>query len=388
MTNKFSVAIIGGGVLGLAVAHSLLKQGKQNIILLEKNSAFGLEQSGSNSGVIHSGFIYKPGTCMASLCAEGVDLLIKFCRANAVPYKLTGKIVVATDAAQEKELELYYKQAKKNGLAGVKIISGKESREIEPCVAAKAALHIPNAGVFDPSYFVNELYRQVSSMHDTPDLIMKGCNVVNVKAQNDHFLLDIRQSNSNLPSWQVACETLVNAAGLQSLDIAKLIHPDMIYQKQYLKGEYYQFNCQSNLFVNMNIYPVPLMVDLPSGGQFLDLGAHLTPKVGRGLDGNTTVAKEILVGPIFSEMNDPEDYTSTMSPDIFFDAVKGYCPSLNIENLYKGHTGILGLIKGQTDFMISKDEEFPNCIHLLGMESPALTASLAIGNQVASLLAS
>lgn len=385
MTHRVSTAIIGGGVLGLAVAYYLLMNGKKNVVLLEKNNAFGLEQSGSNSGVIHSGFIYKPGTSMADLCVEGVELLKGFCRERSVPYNLTGKLVVATETAQEKELEFYYKQARKNGLEGVKLISRKEAEKLEPCVAAKAGLYIQNAGIFDPAYFVSELYRQISIMHDTPDLIMRGCKVIDITPLENCFLLDVHQTNSDIPRWQIECESLVNAAGLYSLDVAKLIDPDMNYRKQLLKGEYYQFNCRSDLFVNRNVYPVPVMVDLPTGGQFLDLGAHLTPKVGPGRNGQTIVAREILVGPIFSEVNDPEDISSSLEPDIFYDAVKGYFPKLKIEDLYKGHTGILGLVKGKTDFMILKDEKYPQCTHLLGMESPALTASLAIGKNVVNL---
>jgi L-2-hydroxyglutarate oxidase LhgO len=121
---------------------------------------------------------------------------------------------------------------------------------------------------------------------------------------------------------------------------------------------------------------------LPGGGQFLDLGAHLTPKVGPDEKGNTRVAKETLVGPIFTEVSDPEDYRSKLDATIFFDSVKLFFPSLKKEELYKGHTGILGLIKDQTDFIIFRDERYPYCMHLLGMESPALTASLAIAKHV------
>jgi glycerol-3-phosphate dehydrogenase len=125
---------------------------------------------------------------------------------------------------------------------------------------------------------------------------------------------------------------------------------------------------------------------LPGGGHFLDFGAHLTPKVGPDERGNTAVAKEILIGPIFTEVKDPENYRSSIDASVFFESVKPFLPSLKERDLYKGHTGIIGLIKDQTDFIIFKDEFYPNCIHLLGMESPALTASLAIGKFVANTI--
>ena len=136
----------------------------------------------------------------------------------------------------------------------------------------------------------------------------------------------------------------------------------------------------------MNIYPTPVLIKLPRGGQFLDLGAHLTPKVGPGRKGQAQVAKETLVGPIFAEVSDPEDYHSTMDSSDFFNSVKSFFPFLKKEELHKGHTGILGLIKDQTDFIIHRDEHYPNSIHLLGMESPALTASLAIARHVVDLV--
>jgi L-2-hydroxyglutarate oxidase LhgO len=165
-----------------------------------------------------------------------------------------------------------------------------------------------------------------------------------------------------------------------------MLSPELPYEKQYLRGEYFQFNRRDDLFINANVYPVPIQVVLPDGGHFLDLGAHLTPKVGPDERGNTAVAKEVLIGPIFTEVEDPQNTRSSIDRSVFYDSVKPFLPSLSEADLYRGHTGILGLIKDQTDFMMMKDESHPKCIHLLGMESPALTASLAIGRHVANLI--
>jgi len=165
-----------------------------------------------------------------------------------------------------------------------------------------------------------------------------------------------------------------------------MISPDLTYEKQYLKGEYFQFNRREDLFINANVYPIPIRVVLPDGGHFLDLGAHLTTKVGPDERGNTTVAKEVLVGPIFTDVKDPENYRSSIDRSVFYESVKPFLPSLSEADLYRGHTGIIGLIKDQTDFYIIKDGSYPACIHLLGMESPALTASLAIGHFVADMI--
>ena len=386
MNDKVSIAIIGGGVLGLEVANYLFNRGRTDFVLLEKNNDFGLEQSGSNSGVIHAGFLYETDSLMARLCVQGTDLLYEFCKKHQVPYKKTGKLMVATDDEQETTLEEYNRRAAENGLKDVAIISGKEVKKIEPCIDARAALHVPQSGVFDASFFVSSLYKRAAAKHETADMLMKGCRVAGIEAKSNYFTLDVEQVRGDRQRWRVDCEILVNAAGLYSLDIARMLDPHLPFEKQFLKGEYYQFNRQPHLFVDMNIYPTPVLVKLPGGGEFLDLGAHLTPKVGPDGKGGTLVARETLVGPIFKEVSDPEDYRSTMDSTDFFDSVKPLFPSLKKEDLYQGHTGILGLIKGQTDFVIHRDTKFPNCINLLGMESPALTASLAIARYVMDLI--
>jgi L-2-hydroxyglutarate oxidase LhgO len=382
MNDKVTTVIIGGGALGLAVANYLLSQGRTDLVLLEKNDAFGLEQSGSNSGVIHAGFLYQTASLMARLCVEGTGLLYDFCEKHHVPYRKTGKLMVATNTEQEKTLEEYLRRAAENGLRGVEIICAKDTKKLEPCVEAKAALYVPQSGVFDASFFIDSLYKRAAAKHATADMLMKGCKVVGIDAKRNYFTLDVEQARGDTQRWQLDCDILINAAGLYCLDIAKMIDPHLPFEKQYLRGEYYQFNSRSDLFINRNIYPTPVLIKLPGGGQFLDLGAHLTPKVGPDRTGHTLIAKETIVGPIFTEVNDPTNCRSTMDSSSFFDAVKLFFPSLKKEDLYRGHTGILGLIRDQTDFMIYRDDRYPNCVHLLGMESPALTSSLAIAKYV------
>ena len=386
MTYRFSTAIVGGGALGLATARALLQRGKKDLVLLEKNQNFGLEQSGSNSGVIHAGFLYQPGTSMAMLCVEGVERLYRFLEESDTPFKQTGKLVVATSRTQVDTLESYLGQALANGVKDPEILSADEVKKREPCVESTAALFIPRSGIFDPSSFIANLAKRALSLHETPDLLMKGCKVVGIAPANDHFVLDVEQPGAETDRWQVTCENLVNAAGLYSADVAAMMHPARRYNKQYLRGEYFQFNCRPDLHIGMNVYPTPEWVNLPGGGGFLDLGAHLTPKIGPDGRGGAQLAREVLVGPVFSETSDPEDYKSTMDAGGFHEAVRRFCPSIKKRDLYRGHTGVLGLIQNQTDFMILRDEDYPHCIHLLAMESPALTASLAIGRHVADML--
>jgi L-2-hydroxyglutarate oxidase LhgO len=365
MTDKIPIAIIGGGALGLSVAYTLLQKGFQDIVLLEKNDGFGLEQSGSNSGVMHAGFLYPTGTDMARLCVEGVQLLYRFCQDHCIPHAQTGKLMVAINPEQEKELQKYSRLARDNGLEGVEILTPDETKKREPCLQVASALHVPQSGVFDASFYVSTLYKKAAGMHDTPDMLMKNCRVTGIEVKNDGFSLDVEQLHGRAGHWQLECKVLINAAGLYAWDIAKMISPDLPYEKQYLRGEYFQFN---------------------RGGHFLDLGAHLTPRVGPDERGNTRVAKEVLIGPIFTEVDDPQNYRSSIDRTVFYESVRPFLAALNEADLYRGHTGIIGLIKDQTDFMIMKDESHPSCIHLLGMESPALTASLAIGRHVANLI--
>ncbi len=386
MTDKIPIAIIGGGVLGLSVAYSLLQRGFEDLVLLEKNEDFGLEQSGSNSGVMHAGFLYPTGTDMARFCVEGLQLLYQFCQDHCVPHAPTGKLMVATNAEQEKELQKYFRLAMDNGLQNVEMLAAAEVKKREPCLEVKSALYVPQSGVLDASFYVSTLHNKAADLHNTPDMLMKTCKVVSIEAGDKGFKLDVEQLRGDTKRWQLECDLLINAAGLYAWDMAKMLSPDLPYEKQYLRGEYYQFNRREDLFINANVYPVPIMVVLADGGHFLDLGAHLTPKVGPDERGSTAVAKEVLIGPIFTEAKDPEDYRSTIDRSVFYESVKPFLPSLSETDLYHGHTGLLGLIKDQTDFMILQDESHPGCIHLLGMESPALTASLAIGRHVANLI--
>jgi L-2-hydroxyglutarate oxidase LhgO len=386
MTDKIPIAIIGGGALGLSVAYALVQRGFRDIVLLEKNDGFGLEQSGSNSGVMHAGFLYPTGTDMARLCVEGQRLLYRFCRDHGIPHARTGKLMVATNPAQKNELQKYFRLARENGLQGVDLLTPHEAKKLEPCLRTTSALFVPQSGVFDASFYVSTLYNKTAGLHDTPDMLMKNCKVVGIEAKSDGFRLDVEQVRGDTRNWQLACDLLVNAAGLYAWDIAKMISPDLPYEKQYLRGEYFQFNRRDDLFINANVYPVPIMLVLPGGGHFLDLGAHLTPRVGPDERGNCQLAKEILIGPIFTEVRDPQDYRSSIGRSVFYESVKPLLPSLSESDLYRGHTGIIGLIKDQTDFMIMNDKCHRNCIHLLGMESPALTASLAIGGRVADLI--
>ena len=144
MTDKIPIAIIGGGVLGLAVAYTLLNRGHRNIVLFEKNDGFGLEQSGRNSGVIHAGFLYQTGTSMAKLCVQGVPLLIQFCQEHSVPHAQTGKLMVATHAQQENELQKYFRLAVDNGLQGVEILTAAETKKREPCLQVHPPCLYPN----------------------------------------------------------------------------------------------------------------------------------------------------------------------------------------------------------------------------------------------------
>jgi L-2-hydroxyglutarate oxidase LhgO len=232
---------------------------------------------------------------MAGLCVEGTRLLYEFCEKYHVPYKKTGKLMLATNAEQEKILETYLRRAVENGLPEIKIISGKDAKRLEPCIQARAALYVPQSGVFDASFFVSSLYKRAAANHTIADMLMKSCKVVGIEPKRNSFSVDVEQVGAEQPRWQLDCDILINAAGLYSLDLARMIDPHLPFEKQYLKGEYYQFNRRPNLGINMNIYPTPVLIKLPRAGQFIDLGAHLTPKVGPDGKGNTRVAKETLV---------------------------------------------------------------------------------------------
>lgn len=365
-----TTVIIGGGIIGLNVAHALVNSGNAgDVYLIEEEEYLGHHTTGRNSEVLHAGIAYPPDSLKAKLCVEGNRLSREFFEQYQVPFKKSGKWVAATNDAEVEALGRVMKNAKESGAADFRYGTAKqitngipELREDLPLV-----MYQPSTAMIDVSSYVQTLDRVLSSTGKVH--IIKPCKVLGV---------DAKQGLLETTRGEMPFDLLVNAAGLNADEIYKMCGGVRKFQIKPFRGEYYRWKSSKLTAV---LYPVPRsFVAKGSGDNTLvsSLGIHV----------HCNVAGEVLLGPSQEEVREKHDYGFSLSPQHFVDAMIPYLkkpPSLDeIEPSYAGNRPKLfedGKAVG--DFNIFREE---NVVHLLGMESPGLTAAPAIGKYVLGLL--
>ncbi len=386
LENEISIAIIGGGVVGCAIAWEL-SRGHDNVFLFEKNPGItrGENQSSRNSGVIHSGVYYDQETrpLKAALCVEGNRLLYGFCSRYKVPALRTGKIIVATNEREEEILELYLNRAGQNRVPDAKRISGKKARELEPNVRAKSALIVPSAGIIEPSTLVYRLYTLASQggVH-----FMTGTEVTGIEKNGDFNRLGIRYSDGLTDC--IKARIIINAAGTDADLIAKSFDPRSPYELDPIIGESYKFYGHKRTELGlqgMNIYPMPQSVMTPSGNHFT-VGIHLTPTFGE-LSFPPVLGSTVTVGPKLVPVQDRNILQGPcVDKKIFSEKVRPFFPGLTQEDLIWHQAALQARLKGHPDFIIRPVSDSPSFINLLGIDSPGLTACLAIARRVKEMV--
>ena len=391
-----TVLIVGAGVVGLATALALAERGISTLVL-EAESELGAHQTGHNSGVIHSGLYYKPGSQKAETCRAGREALYTFCERHQVPCRRTGKFVVATRADQIPRLERLHERGSLNGLAGLRHVSGEELREYEPSVAGVAALWVPQTGIVD--------YREVLQA------MRKALGAQNGTVMTGQPVIDIRQESGLLtvvtPSGRYGCRLLINCAGLQCDRIARLCGLKPAIRIIPFKGEYYVLTAAQEGLVGHPIYPVP-DPELPF------LGVHFTPRIdGRIEAGPNAVLAWARYGyskAIFSARDTwdtlswpgfwpmaarhwrsaVDEQLRSWSKERFVHSLQELVPALQVTDVIPAGWGIRAQAIDRhgslvDDFLIQKG---PQSIHVLNAPSPAATASLEIGQRIANLAVS
>lgn len=357
--------VIGAGVVGLAIARRLAMDGRE-VIVLEAADAIGTETSSRNSEVIHAGIYYAAGSAMARLCVGGKRMLYDYCRDHGVAYKNCGKLIVATSPAETLKLESIRAHAAANGVNDMRLLSGPEARALEPALACDAALLSPSTGIIDSHGYMLALRGDAEG---SGAMLAFGAPFLRADRVGDGFIVE---TGGDAPT-QLRCRLLVNAAGLSATAIARTMSAMPIEKipRAYLaKGNY--FSCSVRAPFSRLIYPVP-----EPGG----LGVHLT----LDLAGQTRFGPDV-------EWIDSIDYAVDPARAArFYPAIRRYWPELPDGALLPSYSGIRPKIVPPAvavqDFMIQgpPDHGIDGLVNLFGIESPGLTASLAIADEVAGL---
>ena len=370
--DQVNVLIIGGGIVGCAVAEALSCRW-QDVFLVEQNPRLGMATSSRNSGVIHSGIYYPTNSWKARHCVEGNRLTKEFCERHGVPHRTTGKLVVAQGSGEEHELEALLEKGRENGVEGLRIIDSREILAKEPHVKGCAALEVPSAGICSAEELVHAYARIARA---------QGANLVTrakVESLNPHdkaVRVSLRigdDQQSELEMIEAHC--VVNAAGLYSDEVARLLGPRpwTIYP---VRGEYCEIRGPRAELVRNLVYPLPHK-------DGLSLGLHFTK----------TLWETLLLGPTATYVDGKDNYERgrIAAPEFAADA-KTLVPEIQEEDLQLAYTGLRPKLlprhgKGIADFVIEPDREFPQVIHLVGIESPGLTAAPAIARHVSRFVA-
>ncbi len=366
--EKVDCVVIGAGVVGLAVARELALAGRE-VIVLESAELIGSETSSRNSEVIHAGIYYPKNSLKALFCVEGKKRLYRYCAEHGVPYQRCGKLIVATLPEQVDTLKEIQKKAAANGVDDLQLLSGNEATSIEPELNCVAALRSPSTGIID-SHSLMLAYQ--GDAENKGAMIAFLSPVVDGELGADGIFLNV---GGETP-MRLSCKTVINSAGLHAPKIAQKIKgfsTDNTPPAFYAKGNYYSLLGKPPF--SRLIYPVP-----EPGG----LGVHITIDLGG----------QARFGPDVEWIDHIEYSVDPQRSDKFYDAVRAYWPGLKDGALVPGYAGIRPKISGPgeeaADFVVQgpNDHGVPNLVNLYGIESPGLTASLAIAERVRKVLKS
>jgi glycerol-3-phosphate dehydrogenase len=367
--EQANVVIIGGGVVGCAIARALSSRWS-DVFVLEALPKIGMAASSRNSGVIHSGLYYQPGSLKARLCVRGSELTYESCGAHGVPYRRTGKLVVATSPAESQELVALMKNGEANGVEGMRIIDRAAIRAREPHVNGFEAIEVPSTGIVG-SEELTKAYARIAKD--------RGANIVtNAKVERLEHTRDGIRVLSAVGEIETRC--LVNSAGLFADEIAAMLGSPLAANKIYpVRGEYCELVRSKQHLICGPVYPLPH----PEG---VSLGVHFTK----------TVWGNVLLGPTTLYLDDKNNYErDRQSVEQFARGAKLLLPEIESSDLIPAYSGIRAKLtpppkhgeKRVADFIIQRDPEFSQVVQLIGIESPGLTSAPAIAEHVSGLVA-
>jgi glycerol-3-phosphate dehydrogenase len=370
--DQANILIIGGGVVGCAIARAVSARW-QDVFLVEQYPKLGMATSSRNSGVIHSGIYYPKDSLKARHCIEGNRLTYEFCRKHNVPFRHTGKLVVAANTHEEEELAALEKKGKDNGVEGLRLIGPAEIRNREPHIAGAAAMEVPSTGIVSAEELVHAYARVATGQGAN---IVTRARVVSLEPGKGTIRVGILIGDEEGAQGEtIETRCVINAAGLYADEVAALLGNNSwkIYP---VRGEYCEIRGTRASLINDLVYPLP-------HAHGLSLGVHFTK----------TLWGTVLVGPTATYVDGKDNYERERLPIAdFAHSAKTLLPEIEESDLQLGYSGLRPKLvppegKGIADFVITRDPAMPQAIQLVGIESPGLTAAPSIAQHVAQLVA-
>ena len=388
-----SYIIIGGGIVGLATAYKLGRRIPQaRITVLEKEQAVGRHQTGNNSGVLHAGLYYKPGSAKARLAVAGIKEMIQFCREHEVPHEVCGKLVVAATEEELPRLKSLYERGQQNGLEGLRMLKREEMLEIEPHVGGVAALHVPQEGIVDYPRVADELAKAITAQGNR---VVTRAKVTKLRRQGGGWIV-------HTEAGDFEAEFIINCAGLHCDRISELAGEKRQVRIVPFRGEYYKIKPERQYLVRNLIYPVP-------DPQFPFLGVHFTRLIHGGVEAgpNAVLAFKregykktdvnlvdlwdaLTFGGLWRFLARHkrmcwEEWLRSFSRRRFCESLQRLVPEIEESDLTTGGAGVRAQAMTSTGELV---QDFnlvcrPGALHVLNAPSPAATASLAIGDEIA-----
>jgi (S)-2-hydroxyglutarate dehydrogenase len=392
MARRF--AIIGGGIVGLATAYRLRRrQPEAAITVLEKEDTVGRHQTGHNSGVLHCGLYYKPGSVKARLAVNGIRQMVAFCQENGIAHEVCGKLVVAADEAELPRLRDLHERGRQNGLEGLRLLCPEEMREIEPHAGGVAALRVPQEGIVDYHKVCEVLVGKIQAGNGR---VVTGARVTRLRLTPTGWVAET-------PAGDFEADFIINCAGLHSDRVSQLAGERRQARIVPFRGEYYKIRPERQRLVRHLIYPVP-------DPKFPFLGVHFTRLIHGGIEaGPNAVLAFAREGYRKSDINlrdflDALTYRGmwkflarypamcwqelrrSFSRELFCRSLQRLVPEIQPDDLARGGAGVRAQAIWPTGELV-QDFHFaaqPNALHVLNAPSPAATASLAIGEEIVS----
>ena len=391
------VVIIGAGIVGLAAGLEFkLRYPDTDLIVLEKEAGVARHQTGHNSGVVHSGIYYKPGSLKARLCVSGARAMFRFCQEHEIPFSICGKVIVATEKSELLRLEELYRRGMANGIPNLRMIAGEEIREIEPHASGISGIHVPCTGITDFSLVAQKLADMIRQLGGK---IQCGASVRGISQSANEICIET--TKGEFPATYA-----VNCAGLYSDRIARMCTSRDEVRIIPFRGEYYEIAPEKQQLVQGLIYPVP-------DPRFPFLGVHFTRRIGGGVDAgpNAVLAfrregyqktdislsetADTLMFPGFWRMafrnwkSGVGEYYRSYSKGAFVSALRRLVPALMPSDLKSGGAGVRAQALDRDGTLIDdfRFEDTARIIHVYNVPSPAATASLVIAKELVNRIA-